>query len=232
MATAPEKSSEHENRKLARLYAYRFGSTGLDDRNRVWTILCRSFFDRHVVRDGSILELACGYGEFINHIDVQEKYAVDLNPDAKERLKGDIDFHLVKAHELGFLSEGSVDRVFTSNFLEHLPDKNSCDEVLAEVRRVLKPGGKFMILGPNIKYLYAEYWDFYDHYLPLSHLSLAEGLIANGFDIETMIDRFLPYSMQSKVPTRSFLVETYLRLPFAWRFFGKQFFVVGRKPSA
>ena len=31
-------------------------------------------------------------------------------------------------------------------------------------------------MGPNIRYLAAEYWDFYDHYLPLSHLSLEEGL--------------------------------------------------------
>ncbi len=35
-------------------------------------------------------------------------------------------------------------------------------------------------MGPNIRYAYAEYWDYYDHYLALSHLSLAAGLITVG----------------------------------------------------
>ena len=86
-------------------------------------------------------------------------------------------------------------------------------------------------MGPNIRYLYAEYWDFYDHHLPLSHLSVREGLAINGFDIEQVVDRFLPYSMQSRLPSGNLLLKIYLNLPFAWRFFGKQFLVTGRKPS-
>jgi ubiquinone/menaquinone biosynthesis C-methylase UbiE len=59
--------------------------------------------------------------------------------------------------------------------------KAACDTVLKEVRRILKPGGKFMILGPNIRYACKEYWDYYDHYLALSHLSLVEGLTLAGY---------------------------------------------------
>jgi hypothetical protein len=86
-------------------------------------------------------------------------------------------------------------------------------------------------MGPNIRYAYAEYWDFYDHYLPLSHLSLEEGLVQAGFDIERVIPRFLPYSTRSALPKATFFVRAYLAFPLAWRFLGKQFLCVARSPS-
>ena len=178
-----------------------------------------------MVRDGSVLDLACGYGEFINNIDVKTKFAVDLNPDSVTRLSKDVHFACAAADHLPLLDNHLVDRVFTSNFLEHLADKKTCNEVLREVRRVLKPAGHFIVMGPNIRYLYDKYWDFYDHYLPLSHLSLAEGLRAQGFEIVEVVDRFLPYTMQSSLPTSDFLINLYLAIPALWKMFGKQFLV-------
>jgi hypothetical protein len=86
-----------------------------------------------------------------------------------------------------------------------------------------------MILGPNIRYAYKEYWDYYDHYLPLSHLSLAEGLSLAGYVPEIVIDRFLPYTMNSSRPTADWLIKAYLAMPMFWKVMGKQFFVVARK---
>jgi hypothetical protein len=52
-----------------------------------------------------------------------------------------------------------------------------------------------------------------------------------GFEISECIDRFLPYSMsQGSTPPLAFL-KLYLKLPLAWKFFGKQFLVVAEKPS-
>jgi SAM-dependent methyltransferase len=213
---------------LSVIYSHRFGEMGYERRDRVWKVLCRSFFDRRMVRDGSVLDLACGYGEFINNIDVKTKFAVDLNPDSVTRLSKDVHFTCAAADHLSFLDNHLLDRVFTSNFLEHLPDKGTCNQVLREVRRVLKPAGHFIVMGPNIRYLYDRYWDFYDHYLPLSHLSLAEGLRAQGFEIVEMVDRFLPYTMQSNLPTSDFLINIYLAIPALWKIFGKQFLVTAR----
>jgi SAM-dependent methyltransferase len=213
---------------LSEIYSHRFGEMGYERRDRVWKVLCRSFFDRRMVKDGSVLDLACGYGEFINNIDVKTKFAVDLNPDSATRLSKDVHFTCSAADHLSFLDNHLVDRVFTSNFLEHLPDKGTCNQVLREVRRVLKPAGHFIVMGPNIRYLYDRYWDFYDHYLPLSHLSLAEGMRAQGFEIVEVVDRFLPYTMRANLPTSDFLINIYLAIPALWKIFGKQFLVTAR----
>ncbi|MCU7374975.1 hypothetical protein PEC18_30120 [Paucibacter sp. O1-1] len=47
-----------------------------------------------------------------------------------------------------------------------------------------------------------------------------------------MIDRFLPYTTKSRLPKAPWLVSLYLKLPFAWRFVGKQALVVARKDIA
>ena len=214
---------------LASIYKSRFSNTGLEKRKRVWKILCDEFFQQHVPPQSAVLDLACEYGEFINNIKAAKKYGVDLNPDASAHLAADVSFRLASAYDLSHITDNSLDRVFTSNFLEHLPDKAACDTVLKEVKRTLKPGGKFMILGPNIRHAYKEYWDYYDHYLALSHLSLAEGLLLAGYEPETVIDRFLPYTMNNARPTADWMIRTYLQIPLAWKVFGKQFFVVARK---
>ncbi len=214
---------------LSSIYRKRFSNTGLDKRQRVWKVLCEHFFSKFVKPTDAVLDLACGYGEFINNIQAAKKYAVDLNPDSPSHLASGIVFQSAPATNLSFVADNQLDVVFTSNFLEHLKDKDECNAVLQEVRRTLKPGGKFVILGPNIRYAYREYWDYYDHYLPLSHLSLGEGLLINGYELEHVIDRFLPYTMNNDTPTADFLIKAYLALPFAWKIMGKQFLVVARK---
>jgi SAM-dependent methyltransferase len=225
----PSLSYETAALDLAATYRSRFFDAGLKRRERVWKILCEAFFQRYIPEDSTVLELACGYGEFINNIRAEVKLGIDLNPDSPTHLASEIRFWNGSATDLSFIADGSVDRVFTSNFLEHLPTKQDCTRVFGEVLRVLKPGGLFLILGPNIRYAYREYWDFYDHYLPLSHLSLSEGLKVNGFEIDVCIPRFLPYTMAGSQPTHALLIRAYLLMPIAWKLLGKQFFVVARR---
>src|ERR1700694_4202168 len=182
---------------LAALYRFRFRESERAQKMIIWKTLCENYFQRLVGEEKTVLDLACGYGEFINNIKATKKYGVDLNPDTPPHLSPEVDFKLTPAYNLSHIADNSLDRVFTSNFLEHLPDKAACDTVLKEVRRTLKPGGKFMILGPNIRYAYREYWDYYDHYLALSHLSLVEGLLLADYKPETVVDRFLPYTMNN-----------------------------------
>lgn len=215
---------------LAALYRFRFKESGRAQKMAMWKTLCENYFQRLIGDGKTVLDLACGYGEFINNIKAKKKYAVDLNPDAPKYLAPDVEFRACPADRIDIAGD-AVDVVFTSNFLEHLRTKEECDAVLAEVRRVLKPGGRFVVMGPNIRYLAAEYWDFYDHYLPLSHLSLEEGLVQAGYQVTTIIPRFLPYTTRSALPQHSLLIALYLKIPLVWRILGKQFLLVGQKPA-
>ena len=215
---------------LTQLYSFRFGQTGTAKRQAVWRVLCESYFAKLVPADGTILDLACGYGEFINNIPARRKYAVDLNEDTPLHLEPDVTFVPTSALDLSKLPQGQFDVVFTSNFLEHFRDKDDLDVLFRQVHGLLKPGGKVIVMGPNIRYAYREYWDYYDHYLPLSHLSLVEGLALAGFEAERVIDRFLPYTMRGRTPTADVLIKLYLSMPLAWRLLGEQFLVVAKKP--
>jgi SAM-dependent methyltransferase len=216
---------------LASLYRFRFKESDLPGKMRIWQTLCHGFFQQFVAADSTVLDVACGYGEFINNIRSKKKLAIDLNPDTKRFLNNEVAFYQTRADEMTAIANDSVDVAFTSNFLEHLESKTACDGVFREVLRVLRPGGKFIVMGPNIRYLAGEYWDFYDHHLPLSHLSLEEGLAINGFRVTRNIPRFLPYTTRSALPQHPLLVSAYLKVPFAWPMLGKQFLLVAEKPT-
>jgi len=218
------------NQELSALYKIRFKNSELPRKNAIWKVICEDFLQNFVDPSDTLLDVASGYGEFINNINCKRKISVDLNLDTKDFLSKDVEFHNISATKISGLSSEGVDVMFTSNFLEHLPDKKVLDELLKEALKTLKPGGKFLILGPNLKYLAAEYWDFYDHHLGLTHLSLCEALQLNGFSVDRCIDRFLPYTTQGSLPTHPILVKLYLRFPFVWRILGKQFFIVAQKP--
>lgn len=217
--------------ELADLYRIRFERDFLPRKQEIWKILCREFFQKYIKPDATVVDVACGYGEFINNIKAREKIAIDLNIDTKNQLVDVVEFHTLSATEISAIGNARADVLFTSNFLEHLPDKAALDKFLDEVWKVLKPGGRYLILGPNLRYLPGEYWDFYDHHLGLTHLSLSEALELKGFNVEKCVDKFLPYTTQGALPTHPLLVRLYLKFPIAWRALGKQFFIVCIKPA-
>ena len=219
-----------DGRELAELYKIRFTEEQLPRKNAIWQVICQRFLQKLISPSSTVVDIACGYGEFINNIIAKRKIAVDMNPDTRAYLDSDVEFHHCSAMQIDRDLLGCADVVFTSNFLEHLPDKKTLDLFLQQVFLLLKPGGTFLILGPNLRYVPGEYWDFYDHHLGLTHLSLIEALQMQGFKPEICIDRFLPYTTQTSLPTHPYFVWLYLKMPFAWRFLGKQFFIVARKP--
>lgn len=212
-------------------YRMRFSRTE-QYRNDVWRILCDEYFGRLIPPEARVLDLGSGWGEFINNIRAAQKYAIDLNPDAKQRLSEDIHFlHQDCSHEWPLESE-SLDIVFASNFLEHLPDKGHVERTVAEAHRCLTSDGLVICLGPNLKHVGGAYWDFWDHFIPITDLSLSELLRLKGFRIQSSIPRFLPYSMSTGKTPPLLLVKMYLRLPCLWPLFGKQFLVVGSKKGS
>ena len=214
---------------LKKLYEKRFKGE-LRRKNDIWKILCDSFFQNYVRETDIVLDIGAGYCEFINNIKCAQKYAVDLNEDSHKFAASSVRVHTSPSTDLSFLQEASVDVVFISNFLEHLKNKADVLNTLTEVFRVLKmEGGKLMILQPNIRYAYKEYWDFFDHHLALSDKSLIEALQIAGFSIERVLPKFLPYTTKTKMPQKEFLIKAYLKFPLIWKILGKQMLIIARK---
>jgi SAM-dependent methyltransferase len=216
---------------LDRLYRIRFTDADRERKDEIWRVLCEHFFQSYVSPQDTMLDIACGYGEFTRHIRAGRKIAIDLNPDAASFLPSDVEFHLTSAADLAPIAACSIDVCFSSNFFEHLPSKDVLDRVLGETLRVLKPGGIYVAMQPNLRYAPGEYWDYYDHVLPLTHLSCYEAFAKAGYEVIELIDRFVPFSTASKLPQAAWLVRCYLAFRPAWRFLGRQFVIVGKKPS-
>jgi len=214
---------------LAHIYAHRFppaDGAQLGWRRRVWRILVDEFFSRWIPADGTVLDFGCGLGEFINAARAGRRIAVDARPEAAGSLGAGVEFQLSDGIRLPGVRDHEVDVVFCSNVLEHLTDRATVTSLLSEFRRVLRPGGRLLVLGPNLRYTGPAYWDFFDHVLPFTHISLAEALAGGGFETETLIPRFLPYTTVGARRLPPAIVRWYVRLPFAWRLLGAQFFAV------
>lgn len=226
--TAGDEPTHPEH--LRALYVDRFAGKHAF-RDRVWQILTRDFFSRWIPPTATVLDLGCGYCEFINNVAVTRRLAMDLNPDAALQAARGVELMLHDCSQPWPVEPATVDVVFTSNFLEHLIDKPQVMATLRNAHAALKPGGRIVALGPNLRYLPGLYWDFFDHLVPLTERSLSEALVAAGFEVEESIPRFLPYTMSGARTYPTFFLSAYLRLRPAWRVLGKQFLVVARRPA-
>lgn len=216
-------------KRISDLYKIRFTDEKLQIKNDIWKVLCCNYLQNFIIHTDTVLDIACGHGEFINNIMAKRKIGIDLNPDTRNYLNHDVEFIEHTAQEIDKFFNNEVDIVFTSNFLEHLQGKNELDLLLHQIRNTLCQNGKYIILGPNLRYLPGEYWDFYDHNLGLTHISLCEALQLSGFTIELCIDKFLPYTTLSSIPKHPLLVKAYIKFPIIWKIFGKQFFIIAKK---
>jgi SAM-dependent methyltransferase len=216
--------------ELQRLYGERFAGR-TDYRNSVWQILCAQMFSRWIRPTDHVLDLGSGYCEFINNVTAKRKLAMDLNPDSAQRANPDVELVIHDCSTRWPIQRGSLDVVFTSNFLEHLFDKPALVRTLEQTFASLRPGGRLICLGPNVRYLPGLYWDYFDHYVALTDRSLGEALAQAGFTVEFSADRFLPYSMSEGRKRPLIALRVYLKVRPAWRLFGKQFLIVARKPS-
>jgi SAM-dependent methyltransferase len=222
------KSIHGNAAELQRLYGDRFAGLSAY-RNAVWQRLCRDYFSRWIPASATVLDLGAGHCEFVNNVTAARKYALDLNPDAKEAANADVTLLLHDCTTPWPIEADHIDVVFTSNFLEHLPDKDAILDALHQAHRVLRPGGKIIAMGPNARKVGGKYWDFFDHHVALTERSLAEAFESAGFHVTTCVGQFLPYTMSGGRPKPVGLVTLYLKMPWAWKILGQQFLVVAER---
>jgi SAM-dependent methyltransferase len=231
MPAAEHRRGVRAGSALAGIYAHRFPDAQphhLEWRRAVWRVLVDAFFSRWIPPTAAVLDFGCGRGEFINAVRARRRIAVDARGEVTTSLDPGVEFWEVAGGRMPAVSDHEVDVVFCSNVLEHLADRPAVTALLMEFRRVLRPDGRLLVLGPNLRYTGPAYWDFFDHVLPFTHLSLVEALASAGFEVETLIPRFLPYTTVGARRTPPMMVRWYLRLPFLWHILGAQFFAVAR----
>jgi 2-polyprenyl-3-methyl-5-hydroxy-6-metoxy-1,4-benzoquinol methylase len=214
---------------LQRLYRNLFSAAELAAMRKVWRVLVRDFFQKHIRPDSTVLDVGAGPCLFINEVRARRRIAFDANPDLRDHADPEVETVLAKDLSLDEFPDGTVDHVFLSNFLEHLPDYRTILDLLARIHRKLGAGGSILILQPNFRLTPSHYFDFIDHSMILTETSLQEALIAAGFEIREMKVRFLPFTSKSRIPQWPWLVALYLRLPPAQWIFGKQTFAAAIK---
>lgn len=156
-------------------------------------------------RTARILELGCGHGALLyalSRADYHNVRGVDGSPqqvEAAQRLgirgveQGDVMATLAAAPSASF------DVVVAFDVIEHFT-KDELIPLVDEVRRVLKPGGRWIIHAPNAESPFSarmRYWDF-THELAFTRVSLAQLLCSSGFErVECFEDRPVPHGLKS-----------------------------------
>ena len=214
----------------SKIYCHRFSAEARKNKDAIWRVLCRHFFQKYVAPDAVVLDLGAGFCEFLRHIECRERIVVDLNEDVRLFAPEGTLVLITPSDRLDAVADDSVDIVFASNFFEHLVSKRAFIATLVEVKRVLRSGGKLLVLQPNIRVLGGSYWDFLDHKIPLTDRTLVEALRMVDMRVAEVRPRFLPYTTCSLIPQSPILVRLYLMVPLAWHIMGGQAWVVGVKP--
>ena len=132
----------------------------------------------------------------VDGVDINERFVADATTRAEGR--SHVSFHHVTGADIP-LPDAAVDRVVCKNVLEYVPD---LDATLAELRRVLAPGGRIHIMDSDWGFVLVEPWgkENVDRYFAAASVAFREpyigrkapGLLArHGFDdIEVRIQAF------------------------------------------
>ena len=163
--------------------------------------------------DKTVLDLGCGYGDFINQIQAKKKYGLDLGPDVKNYINKDVKFINKPSTNLGEIPANTLDVTFSSNLFEHL-DRADLDKTMTELKRCMKDKGTLILIGPNFRYAYKSYFDDYTHKTIFTHVSLADLMQEHGFKPIKVMPKFLPLTLKSKLPKSYYLTKLYLHSPF------------------
>ena len=194
-------------------------------RDVLWQTLWRAYFSKHVNADDCVLDLGAGYGQFINNVVARRRIAIDQWAGMADQVADGVEPIVGDVCDLSGLEDRSVDYAFASNIFEHLEQKD-VGKTLTGLHDKLSDKGVLAIRQPNYTYAYREYFDDYTHASVWSHISLADYLAADDFDVVESHPRFLPLTIKSRLPVWPLLIEAYLASPI--KPMGKQMLIVAK----
>lgn len=200
-----------------------------NDRAIVWREIV-AYLSKFLPKKGTILDIGAGYCDFINNVDVEKRIALDYSTDLKNYVGSGVKAINSPVTNMMQVSNISVDVVFASNLLEHLSDEELA-LTMTEIKRVLKNGGRLILMQPNYRLSYKTYFDDPTHKKVFSDVSLKAFLQSFGFSIELEKPKFLPFSMRSNsnlIPKflLPYIVRSYIYSP--WKPFAGQMLFVAK----
>jgi SAM-dependent methyltransferase len=160
-----------EYETLDRLAARRLDHSGWlrSDRDDEWDVALAAIAE---TRPRRVLEVGSGTGDFAAVVAAPEVVCVDSSQAAVDAARGHgLEAVLGDVRELPF-EDGEFDVVVCSQTLYHVPDR---DRGIAELARVLRPGGRFVGIYGTPEHL-VELWDAVGHRWPADNFDSATGL--------------------------------------------------------
>jgi ubiquinone/menaquinone biosynthesis C-methylase UbiE len=130
------------------------------ERQHFWFVgrrtLIQRLLDKHLNRKGQlILDLGCGTGSMLELLTRRDQRVVglDLRPEGLRKMRRKLpEVWLLQAEATNLpLMDGAFDAVLALDILEHVDDQR----LLAEVQRVLRPGGLAIISVPAMPWLWS-----------------------------------------------------------------------------
>ncbi len=210
---------------------YASGQYNPDPRREIaWREIIR-FLRPYIPTDSTVVDLGAGYCDFINQVRAAKKYAVDYSPDLSKFAHADVEKINSRASDLSAIATETIDVVLSSNLFEHFSEEELA-QTMSEVKRILKKGGRLILMGPNFRLQPGRYFDDHTHKKIFTDESLQSFLIENGFKIILKMPRFLPQEVKnspSLLPNflLPFIVRAYIHSPV--KPFAGQMLFVGEK---
>jgi SAM-dependent methyltransferase len=210
------------------LYDLRFDAREASAKDGVWREIV-GHLGRWIDPTAPVLDVACDRGHFIRFVHADERWATDIR-DVSAALPPDVRFVQASGLDLtAVVPSNHFGTVFMSNYLEHLGSGDDVVRQLQVAHDLLRPGGRLIVLQPNIRLVGPRYWDFIDHKVALTERSLVEAAELAGLTTTDVITRYLPFSTKGRLPTAPWMVRLYLRIRPAWFVLGRQTLYIGER---
>jgi ubiquinone/menaquinone biosynthesis C-methylase UbiE len=159
---------------------------------------------KHLNR-GKLLDIGCGKKPYEEMFDVDEYIGIDIEISGHDHSSSNIDI-FYDGKVIPFANE-TFDCAFCSEVFEHV---FNLDELLNEINRVLKPGGKLGFTCPFVWDLHEKPYDFarytpfaIEHLLKKHGFKLIKLQKSTGY-IETVMQMFSAYVYQYLLPRNKY----------------------------